>query len=123
MSYDQKDEQKRIFPSPPVTPRGVEMRLLRRVRLQADAHSDWDSRLVADLGGLGLTAKQSECPVEVSIMDKVWLQSEFNTNTGNWKQETRFRSHFTLTCHPTFESGTMDVSVGIFNHPIASFSF
>ena len=111
-----------IFPAPPSTPRGVELRLTRRVKISAGGPHESAVEKMTYLGGLGPKsnpAEQASLGLVVQPMQKTWIPDNENENrTGKWKQETGFQSTFTLTCPPSFSTATMSIEVRTFSAPL-----
>ena len=105
-----------IFPAPPSTPRGVELRLTRRVQISAGGPHESAIEKMTYLGGLGPKsnpAEQASLGLVVQPMEKTWIPDggDEKKQKGSWKQEVNYQSTFTLTCPPSFVTETMRVEV------------
>ena len=117
MVHTVKDMMGATFPSPPITAQGVELRLIRKVFLQAEEWQADSSEIVTKLGGLGprVGPTDSDDTATVEVMEKTWIpdSGDEKGRRGAWRQETVFKSSFMLTCPPSFESSIMSVAVCI----------
>ena len=108
-----------LFPAPPTTPQGVELRLVRRVFISAQTDKETGTDKMMYLGGLGPDSKPAEhatLGLIIQPMEKVWIPEGGNEkkSKGVWKQEVNIQSTFTLTCPPSFAAETMRVDVRSF---------
>ena len=108
-----------IFPEPPSTPRGVELRLMRRVGVCANGPKEWGTEKMSYLGGMGPKSNIAEHTLHGLVVrpkSKAWIPEggDKKKQKGKWKQEVSFQSTFTLTCPPSFDTDTMSVEVRTF---------
>lgn len=121
MKFEDTPDDGPIFPEPPLDPKSVEFTLERKVAVRAGTFFEDESwwHTVQLLGGLG----SSQDPhfhdnTEVIPTEKVWIPSSDSQDEkkkkGQWKQESTFKSYFTLRCPPSFHTTNMDVWVSLF---------
>ena len=116
MRRDDVKETDSIFPAPPIVPQSVELRLVRRVFIHAQSWRESGTDRMVYLGGLGPDSKPAEYAalgLVVQPMEKTWIPDggDEKKQKGSWKQEVNYQSTFTLTCPPSFVTGTMRVEV------------
>lgn len=115
MKYDEKDEQKEVFPEPPRTPQAVIFILRRKMKVNAKGWKDNGQETIGHLGGLG---KDSESPATESqsvslTFDKKWVSLGDEKKVGSWRQETVVESAFELKCTPSFLTPILEQRVQI----------
>ncbi|KAH9836123.1 uncharacterized protein C8Q71DRAFT_67156 [Rhodofomes roseus] len=99
-----RDDDGRIWPSPPTQPREILAELRQRVYSRIGSESHVFTTPVKSLWGA----------VEVGPFDKEWIPTEGSDTTGKWKQEMPLRSSFMPSNTPTFaysSAGTSEVRV------------
>ncbi|KAJ3558004.1 hypothetical protein NM688_g1165 [Phlebia brevispora] len=113
MKKDETPENQPIFPSPPLTPKGVEFTLTRAVMVRTHSWSENGRDTVAAIGGLSPESSDPHFYDEVQIegVEKTWIPSygDEKKNKGSWRQEVNFKSTFKLNCPPAFQSPTMGI--------------
>ena len=106
-----------IFPAPPHTSRGIEVKLVRIVDIHARAFQVTGNDKLGILGGLGDAPEHTIEAPQMDVLDRVWIPVpedggvDEKNRKGSWKQEVTFRSTFSLSCSPSFTSRTMSVKV------------
>ena len=113
MQREDTSKDEAIFPAPPLTPQGIEFRLVRNVVVRASTWKDGGNDKLQYLGGLGPTSTPAESQaLQVVPAEKTWISdSKDEKQKGQWKQEVEFSSTFTLSCSPTFSTQTMTAGV------------
>lgn len=119
MKMDDTKEGETIFPAPPLHPKELEFELNRllSIRARAWSRSSSDSG-IANLGGFGSNVDpQFYSQVQVESLDKVWIPSQDahdeKKHKGQWKQEATFKSSFTITHPPSFQTQTLGLNVRV----------
>ena len=109
---DQKS-QKLLFPSPPTRLCDVQFYLKRHLVMKAHLFTTKCKEKATDLGAVDNTSSNNAngMPVAVEIKERDWVPSDADENVGTWLQESTFRSAFTLTCVPSFETETLQIKV------------
>ena len=120
MQREEGSKAKTIFPAPPMSPTGVELKLMREVWITIKSWQEKGVDAVSMLGGFGHPRRQETTPTspQVKIMDKVWVPEISSTTTdqkrkGTWRQGVTFRSTFALTCSPGMWSKNMNMHVRV----------
>ena len=108
-----------IFPEPPHSAPELDFKLTRKLEIHAENWEEKDSHKVVMLGGLGeVSGHGSSNTPRVEVLDNVWIpdtghgRRDEKKHKGSWRQETRFRSSFVLTCPPSFVSKALTLKVG-----------
>lgn len=108
MKRKNASENKTIFPAPPLHPKDIGLVLKHKVHVFAHQFDSLGpAQKVASLGGMG----GSTATVNVVGLEKIWIPSEDDSDTGTWRQETFFSSTLILQCTPTFCSQTLSTEV------------
>ena len=108
-----------IFPTPPRSPRDIEVKLLRKLDLQAGPRHEIATDAILELGGFGEAFSRDGVPPEIEIAEDSWLPDRESEKIGDmnqlgtWRQEVAFRSTLIFTCPPSFVSETLSVGVRI----------
>ncbi|KAI0087779.1 hypothetical protein BDY19DRAFT_223404 [Irpex rosettiformis] len=115
MKRSEKSEDGTIFPTPPLDPRAIELKLTSDVWIKTDG-MDYTCRdkTVTHLGGFG-SQESSSGPVAGAVvgpLKKVWVpaEGEKSSEKGRWKQEVAFASSMRFSCAPSFTSETVKLS-------------
>ncbi|THH01546.1 hypothetical protein EW026_g1148 [Hermanssonia centrifuga] len=105
---EDSSKEQAVFPVPPADPRkGIELKLLRRVAVNAGVKKQFSAGdLTVYLGGLGPEAQDDTA--QIDPVERTWVPTTENPKyAGFWRQEAKFRSTFTLDCAPSFEFRTI----------------
>ena len=107
-----------IFPEPPHSAPELDFKLTRNLEIHAENWEEKDSHKIAMLGGLGeVSGHGSSNAPRVEVLDNAWISDtghgrrDEKKRKGSWRQETRFRSSFVLTCPPSFVSKALALKV------------
>ena len=112
-----ESESEPVFPAPPNTTEGVELKLVRFIAVEAQGYQRFGDIKVAYLAGLGPTAPTKERNgVEMGPVSKVWIPRDGDGKSekkkhGVWKQEVQFKSQFALATVPAFQSPFLRIAV------------
>ncbi|PSR74842.1 hypothetical protein PHLCEN_2v9556 [Hermanssonia centrifuga] len=109
---EDSSKEQAVFPVPPADPRkGIELKLLRRVAVNAGVKKQFSAGdLTVYLGGLGPEAQDDTA--QIDPVERTWVPTNENPKyAGFWRQEAKFRSTFTLDCAPSFEFRTIKAYV------------
>lgn len=87
-----RNDDGRIWPSPPSHPREILAELQQRVYIRVGPESCVFTSPVKSLWGA----------VDVGPFDKEWIPAEGDASAGQWKQEMTFKSSFAPSSTPTF---------------------
>lgn len=117
MKHDEVEDGDSIFPPTPLLQKDLEFKLERKVDVKALNYSaSSSSHFVAHLGGMA-EEKDNTFYKDVQVLptEKVWIPSqdphEAHKHKGQWRQEVTFKSSFTLTCPPAFQTEILSVRV------------
>ena len=106
-------DSRAIFPPLPSLAQDMSCILRQRVSLKTRCTSNSPpAQFVTYLGGIAPNKPAAFYKdVEVHASDRIWIQSrgqqDAKAPTGQWKHEVAFKSSFTLTCPPCFETETL----------------
>ena len=118
MQWNAASEHEPVFPVPPNTAEGIELKLIRFLAVEAHGYHRFGDIKVKLLGGFGAAAPSAERGnVEVGEVKKVWVpespdEKSEKKKKGTWKQEVQFKSHFDLATIPAFQSPFLRIAVG-----------
>lgn len=112
MKRDDSHTKGPIFPSPPHSPRLVELKLVRDVYVKARTFERTSCGILVEYLGGFAQDEDANTSVQTEVSDPVWIPNQMDEKeAGVWKQQTRFTSAITFRCPPTFQSDTMSVKV------------
>ena len=114
MKMDDVKEGEPIFPAPPLQAKEIEFELNRHIAVKAKGMSRKGTKSgISKLGGFGSGSDaQNFGLVQVEQPPKVWIPSQDSKDEkggkGQWKQDVTFKSTFTITQPPAWQTQTLN---------------